>query len=192
VVNTTTGTLTGLSLTARVFSLDNKLLLQKQQAMDAPSDAVTSGFALDLASLFSTNVVLVKLELRNAAGQLLSENLYWLAANEPLYRQLNKLPAALLSASASSRSAQGTVQVRVQLQNSGTVAALAGKLTLEKAGDGSRILPAYFSDNYVSLLPGESREIDVEYPASAADGAAKIAIRGWNLSPLAIPVAQQN
>ena len=48
--------------------------------------------------------------------------------------------------------------------------ALENKLTLVNAGDGTRILPAYYSDNYVSLLPGESKEIEIEFPAAAAKG----------------------
>jgi hypothetical protein len=31
------------------------------------------------------------------------------------------------------------------------------KLTLKDAATGQRILPAYYSENYVSLLPGEER-----------------------------------
>jgi len=61
-------------------------------------------------------------------------------------------------------------------------------LTLLNASDGSRILPAYFTDNYVSLLPGEHREIDIVYPAKAANGAARLAIRGWNIQKQTVPV----
>ncbi len=114
-----------------------------------------------------TNVVLVKLELRNAAGQVVSDNLYWLAAASEFYRQLNHLPAAMLATSATMA---GPGKIRVQLQNKGAAVALQNKLTLLKA-DGSRILPAYYSDNYVSLLPGETREVEIEYPAGAAKGA---------------------
>ena len=64
------------------------------------------------------------------------------------------------------------------------------KLTLLNASDGTRILPAYYSDNYVSLLPGETREIEIEYPASAAKGAAQVAMRGWNVAPEMIHVAE--
>jgi hypothetical protein len=32
-------------------------------------------------------------------------------------------------------------------------------------GKGQRILPAFYSDNYVSLLPGESKAIEIRYPA---------------------------
>jgi hypothetical protein len=50
------------------------------------------------------------------------------------------------------------------LENTGSAVALAAKLTLLRASDGERILPAYFSDNYVSLLPGEKRVVEISYP----------------------------
>ncbi|MGC1202744.1 MAG: glycoside hydrolase family 2 protein, partial [Candidatus Acidiferrales bacterium] len=79
------------------------------------------------------------------------------------------------------------IHLRVHLKNDGIAAALETKITILNVADASRILPAYLSDNYVSLLPGESREIDVEYPA-AAHGAAQVAIRGWNLASRTISV----
>jgi hypothetical protein len=78
--------------------------------------------------------------------------------------------------------------VRMELRNTGTVAALANKLTLMNAADGSRILPAYYSDNYVSLLPGETREIEIEYAGKPGNGAAELAVRGWNAAKQIIPV----
>jgi hypothetical protein len=50
-------------------------------------------------------------------------------------------------------------------------------------------LPTYLSDNYVSLLSGETRDIDIEYPTAAASaGSAQISIRGWNITPQTIGV----
>jgi hypothetical protein len=190
VVNTTTSPLPGVSLDASVYSLDNKLLLHHQEQKDAGANAVTSGFKLDLASSMSTHVVLVKLVLRDASGRLVSQNLYWLAAASPSYRELGRLPAAQVSASAGSARAGDTIRVHVRLQNNSAAVALQNKLTLLNAADASRILPAYFSDNYVSLLPGEAREIEIEYPASAAKGPPEIAIRGWNLSSQMIHVGE--
>ncbi|MGC1128622.1 MAG: hypothetical protein WA875_03585, partial [Candidatus Acidiferrales bacterium] len=93
-----------------------------------------------------------------------------------------------VSASADSARSGDTIHLRVHLKNDGTAAALETKITILNAADASRILPAYLGDNYISLLPGESREIDVEYPAAAARGAAQIAIRGWNLASRTISV----
>ncbi len=43
------------------------------------------------------DAVLVKLELRNSAGQWVSDNLYWLGATSASYRELTRLPAAVLN-----------------------------------------------------------------------------------------------
>lgn len=190
VVNTTTASAAGLSLDASVYSLANMLLLHHQEQKDAGADSVTDGFKLDLGSAMATDVVLVKLELHGADGKLVSQNLYWLAAESAAYRELGRLPSATLSASASSARTGDTIHVHVRLQNNGNAVALENKLTLLNATDGSRILPAYYGDNYVSLLPGETREIEIEYPASAGTGPAQVALRGWNLAPQTIRVSE--
>jgi hypothetical protein len=79
--------------------------------------------------------------------------------------------------------------VQVELRNTGTAASLENKLTLVNAADGSRILPAYYTDNYVSLLPGETREIEIDYPTKSANGPAQLAIRGWNLAMQTVPIS---
>ena len=190
IVNTTRDSLAGLLVSANVLSLDNRLLLHHEEKRDANADSVNDGFQLELAPLLSTGVVLVKLELQDASGKLLSDNLYWLGADSSSYRQLTRLPAAMVSATATSKRIDGEFQIKVQLQNRGSRAALANKLTLLSTG-GSRILPAYLSDNYVSLLPGESREIEIDYPAAAAQSSPQVSIRGWSLAPMTVPVTAQ-
>jgi hypothetical protein len=186
IVNTTAIPQPGLTVKADVFSLDNKPLLHQETKKDSPANDVVNTFRLELSPLFGDGVVLVKLELRNADGALVSDNLYWLGAKSPSYRRLNRLATANLSASASSSRQGKSTHLHVDLKNNGTVAALAAKLTL-LGPDQNRILPAYWSDNYVSLLPGESRAIDVEYPSEEGKGAAQVAIRGWNVTPQTIP-----
>ena len=75
----------------------------------------------------------------------------------------------------------------VALENTGSAVAVAAKLTLLRTSDGERILPAYYSDNYVSLMPGEKRVVDISYPAAQA-AAATVAIRGWNVVPAKLEV----
>jgi hypothetical protein len=179
-----------LSIVANVYSLENKLLLHREEKTDAAADVVTDGFKLELAPLLASDgVVLVKLELRNSKGETVSENFYWLGAESASYRRLNRLPASSLSVTAESARTGDKMHVRVQLRNTGSVVSLMDKLTLLNA-DGSRILPAYFTDNYVSLLPGESREIEIAYPAKAANGAAQLGIRGWNIRKQTVPVVE--
>lgn len=191
VVNTTNDPHSGLSVSANVYSLGNQLLLHREEKRDAAADTVTDGFNLELARLLvSDGVVLVKLELRNPAGEIVSENFYWLGAESASYRQLNHLHASSLSVTAKSTRAGGDVHVRIDVRNTGTVVSLMDKFTLLNAADGSRILPAYFTDNYVSLLPGESREIEIEYPAKAATGAPQLLIRGWNVQKQTVLISE--
>ena len=189
VVNTSNDPHSGLLAVANVYSLDNKLLLHHEEKRDAPADVLTAGFKLDLAPLLASEaVVLVSLELRDGQGEVLSRNFYWLGAENDSYRRLNRLAAASITATAKSARTGDTVRVQVELRNSGTVVALQAKLTLVNAADGSRILPAYYTDNYIALLPGETRTLEIEYPAKAASGAAQIGLRGWNLAKQTVPV----
>jgi hypothetical protein len=189
VVNTTIAPLAGLFVTADVYTLDNKRLAHAEEHKDIAADTEITSVKLELGQFLQAGMVLVKLELHDAAGKLLSDNFYWLGAENSSYRELNRLAAATLAGTASSSQAGDTVHVHVQLKNTGAVPAIADKLTLISALNGDRILPAYLSDNYVSLLAGETRDIDIEYPASAGKGAAQLAVRGWNLSPFTIAVA---
>ena len=75
----------------------------------------------------------------------------------------------------------------VALENTGSAVAVAAKLTLLRTSDGERILPAYYSDNYISLLPGEKRVVEISYPAAQATSAT-VATRGWNIVPAKLEV----
>ena len=56
-------------------------------------------------------------------------------------------------------------------------------IQLRRARDGSRILPAFYDDNYISLLPGESRKVAIETEAAGVgDGGLRLAVDGWNVS----------
>lgn len=77
--------------------------------------------------------------------------------------------------------------MRVTLENTGRVAALAAKLTLLD-NQAVRILPAYYSDNYVSLLPGEVRVIEIAHPGQQVAG-ARLSLRGWNIKSSEIRVS---
>jgi hypothetical protein len=186
VTNTTTEAKAGLKLSARVYGLDNKLLLSRAAVVNAAADAMTPGFPLALAPLMGDGVVLVRLELRGADGQLVSDNFYWRAASDAGYRVLDKLPPATVTVMATVN-ATSKDEVRVDLRNTGQAAALQNKLTLMQA-DGTQVLPAYYSDNYVSLLPGEERMVTISIPEAGRQGGLRLELRGWNATPVSLSV----
>jgi hypothetical protein len=54
---------------------------------------------------------------------------------------------------------------------------------LRQAGSGQRVLPVFYSDNYVSLLPGESRALSITTATTNLSGdTLLLAVDGWNVT----------
>jgi hypothetical protein len=160
-------------------------LFSRDVPVDALANRATTLPAVPLDGLFAANpMLLVRLSLIDARGASVSDNFYWRGRDEAAYRALNDLAPVTLAATVDAGSREGEDRVlRVTLGNDTEVPALNAKLTLVD-GQGRRILPAYYDDNYVSLLPGERREITIRYPA-VVTGEPKVTLRGWNV-PAAI------
>jgi hypothetical protein len=169
-----------------VESLDGKILSDHTNQVQAAADDRTPVAKPDLATLAAGHTVFVKLEVSDATGAPVSDNFYWWAADDASYRELNSLAPATLTASATAAQTNGERAVRLRVKNTGAAAALMIKLTLEDAATGQRILPAYYSDNYVSLLPGEERVVNVQF--GAGEQKPEIGLRGWNLSTQTVAV----
>ncbi|MGA2190340.1 MAG: LamG-like jellyroll fold domain-containing protein [Steroidobacteraceae bacterium] len=183
VVNTTQLDQRHLRLRSRVLSLDNRLLGDRVERVDARANATTTLAPLaDLSrALPRERLVLVKLTLTDQRGVLLSDNTYWQAAASADQQRLNDLEAQPVDVTAHSHESPSGTVVTVRLVNSGRAAALNAKITmLDPAG--GRVLPVYYGDNYVALLPGEARELEVRCP-SGAPPCARVALRGWNIVP---------
>ena len=78
----------------------------------------------------------------------------------------------------------------MRIGNTGTSAAIETKTLLEDDGK-TRILPAYYSDNRVPLLPGESKELEIVSPKAAFKGGSQIGVRGWNVPGAVVRVGQR-
>ncbi len=91
-----------MTVNAKVYSLANQLLAQATEHKDIDADSNRIQHASGhLAPYLANGMVLVSLELRDAQGQLLSQNLYWLGARPSSYRELNSLAPIKLKTVAS-------------------------------------------------------------------------------------------
>jgi len=219
VVNTTRSDRANLVLHSRVLSLDNRLLGERVDHVDAHANAVTALASLpELARALRTErLVLVKLTLTDTNGVLLSDNVYWQSRTPADQQRLNELTAqsidmtarggeldvgtsvagksvagaSVAGTSVAGKSVAGTTvagtSVVVRLTNSSKEPVLSAKITVLDA-NGVRVLPAYYSDNYVTLLPGETRELGIRCPAGYPAG-ARVALRGWNVVTKEVVIA---
>jgi len=72
--------------------------------------------------------------------------------------------------------------VTVTLHNPTNSVALMAHLQLRDSS-GERVLPVYYSDNYVSLVPNESISITIEAAQQdSMDKGATVVVDGWNVS----------
>ena len=134
-------------------------------------------------------MVLIELEIKDSARRLLSDNFYWPATEKADYRRMKDMPTAALTMTAKiGTPSDGGDRVIATLLNSGENPAITVKLPLEEVSTGERVLPVYCRDNYMSLLPNETKTVSIAYPIRGSSGAVKIALRGWNISTGSVAV----
>jgi exo-1,4-beta-D-glucosaminidase len=191
VVNSTLETHEILTVSASLYDLTGKRLFRKQAATGIGPDGVVRTFAVPT----QVSATFLKLELHDAAGHLVSDNFYVLPAkladlqwdNSNYFytpantyadlRDLAQLPKAEVRATARHGEGKGVVR----LTNTGSGVAFFLHAVVVKPGTSEEIVPVFWSDNFVSLLPGESRELSYELPAFA-DGPVSVKLEGWNLA----------
>jgi hypothetical protein len=184
VINNTPQALNGLKVTTSIYNLDASRLYQHTDSLTAAPSAATDTGAVPFPANLSA-VHLVKLELRDDRDRLLSENLYWraLTEDEDNFTALNKLPTVTLDVQAKRHDSEGKCLLEVRVKNPTHDIALMAHLQLRGQSSGKRILPVFCSDNYLTLLPSESRTLSVEAAVSDLAGEAPmLAVDGWNVT----------
>jgi len=87
-----------------------------------------------------------------------------------------------VDASTSIKQQDGRWILNTELQNNSKHPALMIRLKAVRSRSGDRILPVFYSDNYVTLMPGESRSIRTELENADTRGETpRIMIEGFNI-----------
>jgi exo-1,4-beta-D-glucosaminidase len=201
VVNDTRNAVPRVKVSATIYNLDGTEAGTHGGILDLAPDSSTKAFDLPLPERISTTYFL-KLRLHDAKGNLLSDNFYWLSTKadtldwakrkDTVYTPqkdfadltgLNSLPQVTLSVNASKRSAARKETITVTAKNSSSSIAFMAHLRVTRGPGGDDVVPIFWSDNYVSLLPGEERVITASYDSSALDGkAAVLVVDGYNVA----------
>jgi hypothetical protein len=180
VVNLSAGHLTGLTAKAQLINMDGTVQWEKEVTLDSNEDTTDKLFNLEFPeSLSATHFI--KLTLRQG-DQLLSDNFYWRGLEEGNYQALNDMPKVeITSATAVKREGEYWV-LETNLDNGTETPALMIRLKVTGATLGERILPAFYSDNFFSLLPGESKSVRIRVKAEDCRAEKPtVEISGFNL-----------
>ena len=182
VVNHSLKPRSGLKVRARVLDSSMRVLFDKQN--NAEVDANAYGDIFELPKLpHLPSVYFVRLDLTDAAGNRISDNLYWFPAQKGGSMQaLHSLPPVKVQATSRIQACGAEKVAHVKVTNPTTHIAFFIQLALTQGHGGPEILPVFWEDNYFSLLPGESRELTARFAATNTGVAQpNLEIGGWNV-----------
>ena len=122
----------------------------------------------------------------HVSAETATENIYWLPDANGQYSGLQQMPAARVTITAKKAGAD-SIAVTVSNPAGGPVA-FFNRLSLVNAADKQRILPVFYSDNYVTVLPGDTKTIFISGAAVAAHAGAQVEVYGHNVAKQYITV----
>ena len=132
----------------------------------------------------------VRLRLEDTAGDIAAESFYWIAPDND-FTHLNGLPGVELEASAQQEERGEQLRVTLILTNPSEHLAFFVHPILTRGPAGDEVLPTFWSDNYFSILPGESRTVTASADRIRLDGhAPSVRLEGWNVMTSDHPVAR--
>ena len=204
VVNGTYETLKGTKVSAKIYSIDAKEKASHNANLDLAPDSSTKAFDLPKPDGL-TPTYFLKLELRDAAGKLLSDNFYWLSLKadvldwnkrkDTVYTPqkefgdltgLNNLPGAKISITKSSQGSGNNSSLTVVMENKGDSVAFMVHPRLIRGKGGDDLTPIFWNDNYFSLLPGEKKTVTARFDSASLQGATpELVVEGWNVETTA-------
>ena len=183
-----------LTATIRILNFDMKEAYRNSVTIDVPADRFVKAILKVTLPEDLTPVYFLKLTLTDAVGKVLSNNFYW-SSNKtytpgrtltgPLFQgmsHLSSLPKTTVESQVFQSKSNGNNIYRVTVSNPSPTIAFMIWLRLQDTKTGKPIRPAFYDDNFYSLLPGESRTVNIEYSGTIDPTQTRIIVDGWNIA----------
>jgi exo-1,4-beta-D-glucosaminidase len=165
----------------QVLTAEGKTLYHKQVAVSVADTQVKEIVPLAEVLKKEQGLVFVMLTLKDPAGHLLSHNTYWMEPHHD-YKSLSAMgPATVRTTVISSGKDKSACKWALSFTNRSERPAFFVHPRLLDSG-GKAILPAFWSDNYFSLAPGQTIRVELKCPSRLVSGTLRIAIQGWNVA----------
>jgi len=126
------------------------------------------------------------LELLDENQKSLCENLYWFPDDKGMYSGLNMMKK-VTPAVTTRQLEKGKIEVTMS-NAAGNPVAFFNRLSLLDPKTGKRLLPVFYSDNYVSVLPGKSTKVIMDYTPETGAGLPLLSVKGWNVDEQKITI----
>src|SRR5438128_3654569 len=210
IVNSTQKPQNGLKIVAKLYDISGAEKFSREATVDVAADGVAKSIAVPEPADISTAYFL-SLQLLSASGELLSRNLYWLSTKPDEldfpktewyctpqssfadFSTLQNLPKATLRTTLHPAvGSEHDAAFSVSLENASNSVAFLTRLRIVKGKEQTEVLPVFWSDNYISLLPGEKRKVTVNVRKSELAGAdPTLLVDGFNVTAAIVHAAKQ-
>ncbi len=193
----------GLRVSAKILDADATVKFSKEVTVDAGADGTAKVMELPRVEGLSPAYFL-DLRVLDAAGKQVGSNFYWLSTTgETLdwpkstwwttptktfanFTSLARLPKVKLRLAAKTEHMGEQSTTHVEIANPSSSVAFFVRLKVTN-GNGDEVLPVVWQDNYISLLPGEKREVEASYRTTdLGSSAAHLVVQGWNVDTEAL------
>ncbi|MBB6143432.1 exo-1,4-beta-D-glucosaminidase [Silvibacterium bohemicum] len=198
VVNSTYQPSPAVTAEVHLYDLNLKPLFTQQKQLEAPSDSTTRVISIPADAFNSgSKVYFADLTLKNAKDETVSHNFYWIPSKPSTFNwaktdythtpdsehedmtALLSLPKTTITSRVKITDSPEGHKVELQLQNPSQ--ALAFQVSFAaRTKSGDLIAPVFWSDNYIELMPGESRTLTAIL-AKDAPANPDIVLSGWNI-----------
>ena len=180
VVNYHAGLRRGLTASCDLVNLDGSVDWSREAPLDIREDETVVCFPLEFPAEL-TEVYFIRLRLTDAAGSVLSENLYWRGREEGNLKALRTVAQASPEWKVTRTSNDTEHAFELTVRNDGPVPALMLRLKVMDSGTGDLVLPVLYSDNYFFLMPGESKTVRVKVRKEDCAGRPYLTLSGFNV-----------
>lgn len=201
VVNDHLHTVSNYRALIRIFDINSSELLSETVEINVSAESASEIYKLP-DSLNLSKSYFLDLRLINEAGHELGNNFYWLSTRKdeldyeaefedwPFYTPskayadhtlLNTMPEAKLKIDHRFENFDASQKVVISIENTGSHIAFFLELNIAGENSGGSVLPVIWDDNYISLLPGETRIIEASFATKDISGDKPVlSISGWN------------
>lgn len=175
-LNTTLKDYTDLSIVARIYNLEGKLLWEKETRASSKANTVQELLDIPVPEGIK-GAYFLRLALNADVP-----NIYWLTTEPKDYTSLSQLPKSRPDIKTDIKKEGSNFVGTVRLSADSRIS-FFNRIKVFDRETGKRILPVHYSDNYITLMPGDQQEINLEFPANLPEERIQIVVDSYN-SPL--------
>lgn len=163
VINTYPRPINNVTVQVRLYDFNLKVRWECEKKINLGPDRYQEVFAVPQLSKI-TPIYFIRLELIDTSGRILSSNLYWESSKTPPdFYNLSKLGDVKLDMTYTVKETEREYLIYVKVKNPTKKLSIMNRLAIVRKNDNQEVLPTFWSDNFVTLFPGEERTLEARF-----------------------------